>query len=286
MRPLEDAARAAVRGRLAGRHERDPRRHDADRRVAQAPLSLGRVQTPTLALVVRRDLEIAALRARGLLAGAGALRDREAAPATPASGSADRRTACTTAARGRAHRRRRARRRRLVVVGGAQAGRRAAAAPVRPDGPPARRQHPLRLHRRPHAARRAGLYEQHKVITYPRTSSRYLSRDLVSSLQARSPRTSARPTPDVRGARRLRGRARRAAARAHRERREGQRPPRDHPDRGRATRCRRLSRDERRIYDLVARALPRRLPPGGRSEPTTVVDGGRRASASARAARC
>ena len=44
-------------GRLAGRHERHPRRHRPGRALGGV-VSLGRVQTPTLALIVRRDLEI------------------------------------------------------------------------------------------------------------------------------------------------------------------------------------------------------------------------------------
>ena len=49
----------ALRGRLARRHERHPRR-DGHGRALGGVVSLGRVQTPTLALIVRRELEIEA----------------------------------------------------------------------------------------------------------------------------------------------------------------------------------------------------------------------------------
>ena len=69
LRPGERAAAArgggalALRGRLARRHERDARGDDPRlRRAFDGAVSLGRVQTPTLAMIVRREREIQALR--------------------------------------------------------------------------------------------------------------------------------------------------------------------------------------------------------------------------------
>ena len=63
-RPRSCAARAggaiALGGRLDRRHERDPRRDDPPARSFDGAVSLGRVQTPTLAIVARREEEIRA----------------------------------------------------------------------------------------------------------------------------------------------------------------------------------------------------------------------------------
>ena len=53
------------------------------------------------------------------------------------------------------------------------------AAAVRPDLAAARGQRPLRLLGQDHAVARAGLYERHKVLTYPRTDSRALPEDYL-----------------------------------------------------------------------------------------------------------
>ncbi len=70
-------------------------------------------------------------------------------------------------------------------------------------------------------------YEEHKALTYPRTNSRYLPSDMVAEIK---------PTAELVGhnseytqGRRIRDRPRPAAAGARRQRREGHRPPRDHP---------------------------------------------------------
>ena len=78
------------------------------------------------------------------------------------------------------------------------------------------------------------LYEEHKALTYPRTNSRFLPGDMVGELK---PTAALVGTPArVRPRRGVRDRARRAAARPRGQRRQGHRPPRDHPDQRRATR--------------------------------------------------
>ena len=78
------------------------------------------------------------------------------------------------------------------------------------------------------------LYEEHKALTYPRTNSRFLSTDMVGRDQADG--RGRGQEPRLRQAGRLRDRARRAAARPRDQRRQGHRPPRDHPDALRAPR--------------------------------------------------
>ena len=74
-------------GRLAGGHEPLARLHARLRR----DLSVGRVQTPTLAMLVERELAIRALRPRGLPGSRGHLRPRRGRTATyRAHGSATR----------------------------------------------------------------------------------------------------------------------------------------------------------------------------------------------------
>ncbi len=71
------------------------------------------------------------------------------------------------------------------------------------------------------------LYEEHKALTYPRTNSRYLTTDMIDEIKPIAELVG--QILRVQGRRRIRHRARRAAARQGRQRREGQRPPRDHP---------------------------------------------------------
>ena len=78
------------------------------------------------------------------------------------------------------------------------------------------------------------LYEQHKLLTYPRTSSRYLSGDMVGQLKSVGGPRRRGARLDVRRPARARHGPRAAAARPRRQRRQGHRPPRDHPDRRRA----------------------------------------------------
>ena len=127
-------------------------------------------------------------------------------------------------------------------------------------------------------------YDQHKVLTYPRTSSRYLSTDMYPSLQsiaaARRPRR-----PDLRRRRALRREPRPAAARPRHRRRQGHRPPRDHPDRRRA---RPVAPVERRAPHLRPRrqALPGRSSTRRRASSRRRSPPSRAARASAPRARC
>ena len=79
------------------------------------------------------------------------------------------------------------------------------------------------------------------------------------------------PIPDYERRRALRARPRPAAARPSRQRREGRRPPRDHPDRHRPRRLALFTPDERRIFDLVARRFLAVFHPPARYARTTVV---------------
>ena len=72
------------------------------------------------------------------------------------------------------------------------------------------------------------LYEERKLITYPRTSSRYLSGDLVDGLKKR-PRPQLR-SPNLRPSRRSCSSREAPDQQAHRGRLQGYRPPRDRPD--------------------------------------------------------
>ena len=104
------------------------------------------------------------------------------------------------------------------------------------------------------------LYEDKKAITYPRTSSRYLSGDLVEEIK---------PTAELVGKNPYYAKAaayvvslQQLPLGADRQRREGHRPPRDHPD---ARRARRRQVQRRREADLRPRrqALPLRVLPRG-----------------------
>ena len=87
MRPLEAAARARSEADwLVGMNA--TRAATTKAGSVRKVLSLGRVQTPTLALIVNRDLAIAAFVPAGLLGGRGAAsRPRPRRRATPASGT-------------------------------------------------------------------------------------------------------------------------------------------------------------------------------------------------------
>ena len=142
---------------------------------------------------------------------------------TPARSRASR-----SARGGGGDRRRLPRRRRRHLEAGEVDAQRARAAAVRPHLAAARRELALRLLRAPHARGRAALYEEHKALTYPRTSSRYLPSDMIPEIKPIA--GDRRPAARVRRGRALRDRPRHAAARPRGQQREGHRPPRDHPD--------------------------------------------------------
>jgi DNA topoisomerase III len=182
MRPLEDAARARSEADwLVGMNaSRAATTRIGSRRQV---LSLGRVQTPTLALIVQRDVEIDAFVPQDYwqVRGSFATADKAAYDGLWHRGSTDRLTAAEQA----------------ETI--ATAVRDADALVVSVDRKPVREPAPMlydltTLQRdansrfgftadRTLAAAQA-CYEQHKVITYPRTSSRYLSGDLIAGLRS------------------------------------------------------------------------------------------------------
>ena len=166
--------------------------------------TVGRVQTPTLAILVEREEKIRAFRAARLLGSARHVSRRPAA-STPAAGS-------TRTSRSR-RRRRRARRAALGRGAGAQRSprnARASRAPS-PKRPSPRRSCPPLLYDLTSLQREANgrfglsarttlslaqaLYEKHKVLTYPRTDSRALPEDYLRHGQGRRSKRCANRTP-------------------------------------------------------------------------------------------
>ena len=201
-------------------------------------VSLGRVQTPTLAIVARREEEIRAFKPEPYWLvdavfeppGGRARRGATRAATTPArSRDCDRRG-------GRGDRRRRARRRPARSPSSRQTTQEGArAAALRPHLAAARGQHALRLLRPPHARRRPaplrgaqGAHLSAHELALP--DRRHGRRDQADRRAGRASGAS------TRSAAALRDRARHAAARPRGQRREGHRPPRDHPDAAPSTR--------------------------------------------------
>ena len=192
-------------------------------------VSLGRVQTPTLALVARREEEIRAFKPEPYwLVEAEFAADGRAA-ATPGA---------TWAASGspRTRRPRSSRRPRASAA-------RSPSCEKKEESERAQllydltslQRHANTLHgfsaRRTLSAAQK-LYEEHKALTYPRTNSRFLTGDMVGRDQA--DRRAGRPQPAVPQGVGVRARAREAAAAAGGQRRQGRGPPRDHPHEVRA----------------------------------------------------
>ena len=258
MRPLEAAARARSEADwLVGMNA--TRAATTKAGSVRKVLSLGRVQTPTLALIVNRDLAIAAFVPQdyweveaGFEAAGGA---HYSGPLARGLDHPPRR-----GRPGRGHRRRRERRE-PAVVESLETKPQVEQPPLLYDLTTLQREANGRFGFS--ASRTLGaaqaLYDQHKLLTYPRTSSRYLSGDMagqlksvVSGVGAAAPEY-ADPARYVLGLDRLplgpRG-----------QRRQGHGPPRHHPDRGRP---RPLGPQPRRAAHLRhGRApLPGRLPP-------------------------
>ena len=191
-------------------------------------VSLGRVQTPTLAILARREEEIRAFKPEKYwLVDATFEADRRRA------GGATR--AASTPAPSRGSRRPRRPRRSSTPCGPdgrdhqAREVTKKERAPLLYDLTSLQREANTRFGfsaRRTLAAAQR-LYEEHKALTYPRTNSRFLTGDMVGGDQA--DRRAGRQAPGVRAGRGVRHRSRHAAARARGQRRQGHRPPRDHP---------------------------------------------------------
>ncbi|HMK74295.1 MAG TPA: DNA topoisomerase, partial [Myxococcaceae bacterium] len=230
-------------------------------------LSLGRVQTPTLALIVGRDLAIAAF-----------------VPEDYWEVEAHFRTADGSAYSGLWHE---GSRTRLDAAAPAEAiaaearGREAVVESV--ERKPQVEQPPLlydltTLQREANqrfgfSAQRTlsaaqALYDQHKLLTYPRTSSRYLSGDMVAQLKPVAARVGAAAPEYADGARYVLGLASLPLKRVVNDARVS-----DHhaiiPTEGEHDLAG-LGRDERRIYDLVARRFLAVFHPAARFERTVV----------------
>ena len=213
-------------------------------------VSLGRVQTPTLALVVTPRGGDPRLQARALLARGGASSRPTSERRYAGRYLGGKRIAEDEAAT-------------IVARSQGQPGeitklekkeeREQPAAPLRPHLAPAPREHAAtasRARRTLAAAQR--LYEEHKAITYPRTNSRYLTGDMVAEIK---------PTAELVGPQRRSTRkgaeyvtcAREAAARPRGQRREGRRTTTRSSRRAPSTTSSKMGADELKIYDLVAK---------------------------------
>ena len=104
------------------------------------------------------------------------------------------------------------------------------------------------------------LYEEHKALTYPRTNSRFLTGDMIPEIKPTTELVGHNPQYR-RGSEYVLG-ARQAAAGPRGQRQEGQRPPRDHSH---ALRARPRPHGPGRAEGLRpgGQALPGRLPPRG-----------------------
>ena len=266
MRPLEAAARARSEADwLVGMNAT----RAATKKVGSARkvLSLGRVQTPTLALIVNRDLAIAAfvpqdyweVEARfeasseagytGLWHEGSTTRLTEAAPAE----------AIAAAARGADG-----------VVESLEVKPQVEQPPLLYDLTTLQREangrHGFSATRTLSAAQ--ALYDQHKLLTYPRTSSRYLSGDMAGQLKSVASGVGAAAPEYADAARYVLGLDRLPLGRVVNDTRvtdhhaiiptEG-----DHDLSG-------LNRDERRVYDMVARRFLAVFHPPARFERTVV----------------
>ena len=223
-------------------------------------VSLGRVQTPTLAIVARREVEIREFKPEKYWLVDATFEPQEGEKGRALSGPLPR-------GREAAHRQSAEEAEAIVAAVRGQAGQitkletttKKERAPLLYDLTSLQREannrYGFSARRTLAAAQR--LYEEHKALTYPRTNSRFLSTDMIERDQADG--RGRGQEPRLRQAGRLRDGARRPAARPRDQRRQGHRPPRDHPDALRAPR----GQDERRRQEDLRHgrpALPRRLP--------------------------
>jgi DNA topoisomerase-3 len=266
LRPLEDAARSRSESDwLIGMNAT----RAATTRIGspRSPVSLGRVQTPTLALIVRRDLEIAAFvpedywqvqaqfdtaaneRYMGMLQQGSSTRLKTAEEAERIAASANGAEAVVESVE----------RKPLVEQ-----------PPLLYDLTTLQREANQRFGftaKRTLAAAQ-GCYERHKVLTYPRTSSRFISSDLVPTLSGVVARVAAADPVYEKAAAAISGLQVLPSARAVDDAKVGDHHaiiPTDE-----AHQLSGLSSDERRIYDLVARRFLAVFHPASESEQTVV----------------
>ena len=234
-------------------------------------VSLGRVQTPTLAIIARREEEIRAFKpekywlvdAAFEADGARRYEGRFHAGAQPRLKSAGEAQAIVDAVRGV-----------RGEITKLDKTKRKERPPLLYDLTSLQREANTRYgfsaRRTLGAAQRC--YEEHKALTYPRTSSRYLTSDMVPEFKQIAGHVGRRP--EYREAASLRAVARPAAPRPRGRRRQGRRPPRDHPHQLRP----RPREDGRRRPPHLrpgGAALPRRLPSRGRVREHPRGDDGR-----------
>lgn len=249
MKPLEDAARARSEADwMVGMNA--TRAATVKAGSARQVLSLGRVQTPTLALIVRRDLEIRAFVAEDYWE-VHATFQTATGPRYPAQwhdGGTTRLDAADAADQ---------------IVAACQ-GERAVVEKV--ETKPHREKAPLlydltTLQREANAkfgfsasrtlSAAQSLYESHKVLTYPRTDSKYLPKDMAGGLKAVAGAVGRAGAPYAAGAAYVQGLAQLPLGRVVDDAKVSDHhaiiPTDQTPTPGS------LSADERRIYDLVAR---------------------------------
>ena len=199
----------------------------------------GRVQTPTLAILVEREEKIRAFKPRTYWevfgdfgVAAGAYRGRWFDETFKKAREEDARAERIWDAPGPRRSRQNARAKPGTVDGGKKAADPDPAAALRSDDAPARGEFPLRPSRRTTLQIAQALYERHKVLTYPRTDSRYLPEDYLGTarnVMGGFDRSLACP-PRRQGARERLG----PPEQAHFQQREGLRSLCHRPDRRRA----------------------------------------------------
>jgi DNA topoisomerase III len=266
MRPLEEAARARSEADwLVGMNA--TRAATTKAGSVRKVLSLGRVQTPTLALIVNRDLEIQAFVPqdywevhaqletdggsgyRGLWHEGSTTRLSEAAPAEAIAAAASGATG---------------------TVESLETKPQVEQPPLLYDLTTLQREANSRFGfsaSRTLSAAQA-LYDQHKLLTYPRTNSRYVSGDMVGQLKGIASGVGAAAPGYADGARYVLGLDKLPLRRVVNDAKVT-----DHhaiiPTEGEHDLAR-LGRDERRIYDMVARRFLAVFHPPARFERTVV----------------
>jgi DNA topoisomerase-3 len=266
MRPLEEAARARSEADwLVGMNA--TRAATTKAGSARRVLSLGRVQTPTLAMIVTRDLAIQAFVPEDYWEVDGSFQTADGARyvgkwhagSTMRLGSAEAADQIAAAVAGRPAQVRLVETKPQVVQ-----------APLLYDLTTLQREANSRYG---FSAQRTlstaqALYDQHKLLTYPRTSSRYLSGDMVGQLKSTAQAIGAAAPEYANGARYVLGLAKLPLRRVVDDTKvtdhhaiiptEG-----DHDLSG-------LSRDERHLYDLVAKRFLAVFHPPAKFERTVV----------------
>jgi DNA topoisomerase III len=266
LRPLEDAARSRSESDwLIGMNAT----RAATTRIGspRSPISLGRVQTPTLAMIVRRDLEINAfvpedywqVQAQFETAASERYMGMWQQGSSNRLGTAEEAERIAALAAGAA-----------AVVESVERKPLVEQPPLLYDLTTLQREANQRFGftaKRTLAAAQ-GCYERHKVLTYPRTASRYLSTDLVSSLPSVIGRVVAADPVYEKAAAAISGLSLLPTSRAVNDAKVGDHHaiiPTDETHRLSG-----LSSDERRIYDMVARRFLAIFHPASESEQTVV----------------